>query len=77
LCCCYYPALQLAYTDNSTLADLLPGVVDSTLELVLESQGPERNPDEGDRFLSADKLPGDFKLLFDENTGFEYGSERK
>ena len=30
-----------ARTDNSTLANLLPGVVDGTVELVLKTQGPE------------------------------------
>ena len=28
-------------TDNSTLKNILPGVVDGTVELVLRSQGPE------------------------------------
>jgi hypothetical protein len=61
------PALSL---DNSVLSNLLPGVVDGTIELVLRTQGPEGGP-------STEPLPGMFKLLFDEETGYEYVSKNR
>lgn len=61
------PALSL---DNSTLAGLLPNVVDGAIELVLESQGPDKDLESDDTFLT--NLPGNFQLIWDEKTGYEY-----
>jgi hypothetical protein len=62
--------------DNSTLANMLPGVIDSTLELVLSSQ---LTPDSGGDCAGAairssylENLPGRFRLLMDEASGFEF-----
>lgn len=38
---CLIPMYVLVLTDNTTLTNLLPGVVDGTVELVLRAQGPE------------------------------------
>jgi hypothetical protein len=61
------PALSL---DNSTLAGLLPNVVDGAIELVLESQGPDKVLESDDNFLNT--LPGNFQLIWNEKTGYEY-----
>lgn len=64
--------------DNSTLENLLPGVIDASLELVLGSQGPGRpapadntHSKERDRDLLS-KLPGQYQLLYDEVNNFMY-----
>jgi hypothetical protein len=69
------PALSL---DNSTLAAMLPGVVDGTVDLILRLQGPER-PDVGAGVIDGsidqavfDKLPGRFQLIYDEKTKYKY-----
>ena len=64
------PSLSL---DNSTLADMLPGVVEGALDLVLSAQGPDR-PEDNDRFLGK-ALPSQWQLIFDENKGFAYGKK--
>ena len=68
--------------DNSTLANMLPGVVDSTVDLVLRLQGPERSDiaaatssagvDQSldDQVLAS--LPGRFQLIFNEKTKYKY-----
>lgn len=48
------PSLTL---DNSTLAAMLPDIVDGAIELVMQSQGPERRSGDGDEFLKGE-LPG-------------------
>ncbi|RYH20005.1 hypothetical protein EON65_24950 [archaeon] len=62
------PALSL---DNAVLEELLPGVVDGALELVLATQGPDVQD------LSSpgppETLPGQFQLVFDEAKKFVYG----
>jgi len=67
------PALTL---DNSTLANMLPEVVDNTIELVMQSQGPDRKLSDPDDFLK-EPLPGRFQLIFDEGTGYMYKPTRK
>lgn len=70
-------------SDNSTLEDLLPGVIDSTIQLVLDTQGPGRpTPNNAnsasvarDRAVLAD-LPGQFQLVMDEFSGFVYGESK-
>jgi hypothetical protein len=61
------------------LEALLPNVIDSTLQIVLDAQGPSRqfadyrqqqNITKDEQLLS--NLPGDFQLLMDERTGFFY-----
>lgn len=69
------PAMSL---DNSTLANLLPGVIDGTLDIVLRAQGPERDEMEGtdeekDAAILA-SLPGRFQLLHEESSGYMYGA---
>ena len=56
------PALSL---DNDTLANMLPGVVDGALELVLGAQGPDRPPHASDEALLT-SLPGRWRLLLEE-----------
>jgi tubulin--tyrosine ligase like protein 10 len=66
------PAMSL---DNSVLENLLPGVIDGTIELVLRSQGPPGGNSTGkDAHNVHDDAPGSFKLLFDQEKGFEYQS---
>lgn len=67
------PSLTL---DNSTLANMLPDIVDGAIELVMQSQGPERRLTDPDDFLKTD-LPGRFSLIFDEGTGYCYKGARK
>eukprot|EP01038_Epipyxis_sp_PR26KG_P012981 gene12981-17406_t len=69
------PALSL---DNSTLEALLPMVVDGALELVIGAQGPGRSDvkagasyEEGDSLMLA-SVPQNFKLIYNEGTGFTY-----
>lgn len=62
--------------DNSTLANMLPDIVDGAIELVMQSQGPDRRPTDPDDFLKGD-LPGKFSLIFDEATGYTYKGNRK
>ena len=62
------PALSL---DNSTLAGLLPNVVDGAIQLVIDSQGPDKILESEDTFLNS-ALPSSFQLIWDEKTGFEY-----
>jgi hypothetical protein len=63
--------------DNSVLANLLPGVIDSTLELVLASQLAESGVDCGvaRRAQYVTDLPGRFRLLADDAAGYEYSGE--
>ena len=77
---CFITSVELlnVYTDNSTLENLLPGVIDASLELVLGSQGPGRpapadntHSKERDRELLS-KLPGQYQLLYDEANNFMY-----
>ena len=71
------PIYSLNYnSDNSTLANMLPGIIDSTLELVLSCQ---LTPDAGGdcagaavRLNYSENLPGRFRLLLDEAAGFEF-----
>ncbi len=58
--------------DNSTLENLLPGVVDGALGIILGLQGPDRQASDTDAAVLSD-LPGQFTLIYDEGTGFEYG----
>jgi hypothetical protein len=60
--------------DNSVLADLLPGVVDGALDLVLKVQGPEVDLNRSADSSSAESLPGAYSLLYDESLGFEFES---
>jgi hypothetical protein len=60
--------------DNSILADLLPGVVDGALDLVLKIQGPEVDLNRSADSSSAESLPGAYSLLYDESLGFEFES---
>ena len=75
------PALSL---DNAVLANLLPGVVDGTLELVLRAQGPPGGlpvpaDGAGDAGVCTDVRapPGRFELIFDEEKGFEFQSPKR
>lgn len=69
------PALSL---DNSTLASLLPPIIDGTVDLVLRTQGPERNDVANgsieqaldDAILSS--LPNGFCPIYNEKTKFKY-----
>ena len=69
------PALSL---DNSTLAAMLPSVVDGTVDLVLRAQGPDRvditagSHDQAldDEVLSS--LPGRFEQIYNEKTKYRY-----
>jgi hypothetical protein len=62
------------------LENLLPGVIDGTIDLVLRSQGPDRPADATDESLSQAGIgkesqsqpPNDFRLIYDESLGFEY-----
>jgi tubulin--tyrosine ligase like protein 10 len=61
------PALSL---DNSTLEDLLPGVVDASIDLVLEIQRPEIA---GKSNIShPTDNPNGLELIFDESSGYCY-----
>ena len=63
------PSLALS---NSTLATMLPPVVDGTVELVLNAQGPDvATPMEGDDELLKN-IPDGFELIYNENTGFQF-----
>lgn len=65
------PALSL---DNQCLANLLPGVVDGALQLILDSQGPDRTTDgDLDGFLSH-SLPSSYQLIYNEAKGWKYGN---
>lgn len=55
---------------------MLPDIVDASIELVMQSQGPDRRSGDGDAFLKAD-LPGKFSLIYDEGTGYTYKGARK
>jgi hypothetical protein len=66
------PVGFFAVSDNSTLANLLPGIVDGALDLVLTTQGPDRPSRRKDDKAILENLPGQFELLYDENTKFEY-----
>jgi tubulin--tyrosine ligase like protein 10 len=55
------PAMSL---DNRVLENLLPNVIDSTLELVLQVQGPDVELFE--QVQLSDPLPGQFQLIYDE-----------
>lgn len=63
--------------DNSVLANMLPGVIDSTLELVLASQLAEGGVECGvpRRTQYLTDLPGRFRLLADDAAGYEYTGE--
>jgi hypothetical protein len=58
---------------NSTLAALLPGVVDGAIDIVLKSQGPEKISNDE---ILAD-VPEGYDLIFDEESGFEYTGDKK
>lgn len=68
--------LLLLAADNSTLANMLPDIVDGAIELVMQSQGPDRRSSSDDDFLKGD-LPGKFSLIFDEAAGYTYKGHRK
>ena len=57
--------------DNSTLENLLPGVVDGTIDLVLRAQCSDNNgnyvPSNDDDYQRTG-----FELIYDENTKYEY-----
>lgn len=55
---------------------MLPDIVDGAIELVMQSQGPDRRSGDTDDFLKTD-LPGKFSLIYDEGTGFMYKGARK
>lgn len=70
------PAMSL---DNSTLENLLPGIIDGTIELVLGLQGPGRPAPSADNTHSKERdrdvlksLPGQFQLLYDEGNNYMY-----
>ena len=67
------PSLTL---DNTTLANMLPDIVDGAIELVMQSQGPDRRLSDPDDFLKS-PLPGKFSLIYDEGTGYMYKGGRK
>mmetsp|Transcript_53937 Transcript_53937/g.106410 ORF Transcript_53937/g.106410 Transcript_53937/m.106410 type:complete len:908 (+) Transcript_53937:46-2769(+) len=67
------PSLTL---DNTTLANMLPDIVDGAIELVMQSQGPDRRLSDPDEFLKS-PLPGKFSLIYDEGTGYMYKGGRK
>jgi len=56
------PALSL---DNAVLEELLPEVIDGTIELVLAAQGPDRDASATDEQMLAN-IPGRFELLLVE-----------
>ena len=66
-------------SDNAVLADLLPGVVDGAIDLVLKVQGPTARSGATDGTVDPDSdiLPGAYKLIFDEKAGFEFKSSLK
>ena len=55
---------------------MLPDIVDGAIELVMQSQGPERRLTDPDDFLKAE-LPGQFTLIFDEANNYCYKGARK
>jgi len=69
------PALS---RDNSTLAALLPPIIDGTVDLVLRTQGPDRldvangtiDQTQDDEILSS--LPDGFSQIYNEKTKFRY-----
>jgi hypothetical protein len=69
------PALTL---DNSTLASLLPPIVDGTVDMVLRAQGPQRtdiargNIDQALDDQLLNNLPGGFVQIYNEKTKFKY-----
>ena len=61
-----YLSNLLLLLDNSTLEKLLPSVVDSTIDIVLRTQ------DSAAAMASTIPPHGNFRLIYDERTGFEY-----
>jgi hypothetical protein len=55
---------------------MLPNIVDGAIELVMQSQGPDRRSTDNDDFLKAD-LPGRWSLIYDEGTGYMHKPTRK
>ena len=74
------PALSL---DNSTLAKMLPPLIDGTVDLVLRTQGPERidvangsiDQTLDDEILNS--LPDGFCQIYNERTKFRYDAARR
>jgi hypothetical protein len=48
-------------------------VVDGSIELVLETQGPEQDATAQDRNFLSKPLPSQFQFIFDEASGWFYG----
>ena len=74
------PALSL---DNSTLATMLPPLIDGTVDLVLRAQGPERvdvangaiDQTLDDEILNS--LPGGFCQIYNEKTKYKYAANHR
>jgi hypothetical protein len=64
------PALS---QDNKCLADLLPGVIDGAIDIVLRAQGPGMEVGSNDEELLANPPPG-YELLYDERSGYEFSA---
>jgi hypothetical protein len=64
--------------DNHVLEELLPTVIDGTLQLVLDAQGPARPcPNDGNASAKRDAdmlsdIPGQFQLIYEESKGYMY-----
>jgi hypothetical protein len=71
--------------DNGVLEALLPNVIDGTIQLALDLQGPGRpTPNNAssvsvtrDNNVLAGPLPSQFQLLMNEHTGYLYGADGK
>jgi len=69
------PALSL---DNSTLANMLPGVIDGTVEMIMRLQGPERQDvsagvvDPAFDEAALTSLPGRFEVIYNEKSKYKY-----
>lgn len=70
------PAMSV---ENTVLANLLPNVVDGAISVVLAAQGPDlpvsamKDSTTSDARSSVlNNLPGQFQMIYNENTKFEY-----
>jgi hypothetical protein len=80
--CCVYHGFC---ADNAVLEALLPNVIDGTIQLVLDLQGPSRPPPNNSSSVSVQRdnavvngpLPFEFQVLMNEHTGYMYGAKDK